>query len=232
MKNEREITKVNLGNDPLPWVTHGKHLGNNLENVINGLRRAQYVDKNCEINQEFYFAHPETRFKLNRIYNGHFTGSPLWDLFCKESVMLENSYNVSFRATYDLPRSTHRYFVEAVTNQKHVKSVLIQRFLSFIDQIQSCPKDIVRHLLSIIKYDVGSVTGSNLRNIMQLLNKDTVHELKPSDANFMSYKEVPVGELWRIDMLKELIEERNHQVEIEGFTTEELDDMINFICTS
>ena len=112
------------------------------------VKRAQFIDKNCEINQEFYFAHPDTRFNLNRIYNGHFTGSPLWDLFCKESEMLENSFNVSFRATYDLPRSTHRYFVEAVTNQKHVKSVLIKRFLSFIDQIQRCPKDIVRYLLS------------------------------------------------------------------------------------
>ena len=185
LKNEREITKVNLGNDPLPWVSHAKHLGNNLENIINGLKkdisvkRAQFIDKNCEINQEFYFAHPDTRFKLNRIYNGHFTGSPMWYLFCKESEMLENSFNVSFRATYDLPRSTHRYFVEAVTNQKHVKSVLIKRFLSFIDQIQRCPKDIVRHLLSLIKYDVGSVTGSNPRNIMQLLNKDTIHDLKP-----------------------------------------------------
>ena len=97
--------------------------------------------------------------------------------------MLENSYNVSFRATYDLPRQTHRYFVEAISGQKHLKSVLIKRFLNFIEQIKECPKDIVNHLLRNIEYDVGSVTGSNLRNIMHLLNKESIKDLKPNDAS-------------------------------------------------
>ena len=67
---------------------------------------------------------------------------------------------------------------------------------------------------------------------MHLLNKESIKDLKPNDANTLVYKEIPEGELWRVEMLKELIEERSNNIEIEGFSTEELDDMINFICVS
>ena len=47
---------------------------------------AQYIDKNCNINQEFSFVHPMARLKLNKIYNCHFSGCQrfaerfLWNL--------------------------------------------------------------------------------------------------------------------------------------------------------
>ena len=59
MKTQENIDKLKLGDDPLPWVQNGKHLGNTLENIVNGfkkdilIKRAKYIDKNNEINQEF-----------------------------------------------------------------------------------------------------------------------------------------------------------------------------------
>ena len=46
------IEKMNLGEDKLPWVEVGKHLGNTLQNVVDGMRkdttmkRAQYINRN------------------------------------------------------------------------------------------------------------------------------------------------------------------------------------------
>ena len=60
-------------------------------------KRARYINKNNELCQEFYFAHPETKLRVNEIYNGHFTGSPLWDLFSPEAVQFEKTWNISFR---------------------------------------------------------------------------------------------------------------------------------------
>ena len=103
------LPTVKLGEKDLPWVTTGKHLGHILENVVNGLKKdilvkkANYISKNNEILQEFDFAHPDTKFKLNQIYNSHFTGCISWDLFSRECVMVENTWNVSIRAMYDLP---------------------------------------------------------------------------------------------------------------------------------
>ena len=67
---------------------------------------------------------------------------------------------------YDIPRQTHKYFIEPLTQQKHLKSLLIRRFLGFITQIKKYPKDIVKVVLNTIKYGVASTTGSNLRNIL------------------------------------------------------------------
>ena len=75
---------------PLPWVTSGLHLGQNLSNKYDGikldmkLKRGKYIARNCELQQEFFFAHPDSKFELNRIYNSHMTGCPLWDLFSRE----------------------------------------------------------------------------------------------------------------------------------------------------
>ena len=76
----RDLPKLNLGQDKLPWVSNVKHLGNTIENNLNGqrkdmsIKRARFIDKNNELLQEFYFAHPETLVKINNIYNSHFTG--------------------------------------------------------------------------------------------------------------------------------------------------------------
>merc|ERR1719319_154472 len=142
---------------------------------------------------------------------------------------MENTFNVSIRAMFDIPRQTHRYFMEPLSKRKHLKSLLIRRFLSFIEQVKKCPKEIVKHLLNTIKYDVESVTGSNLRNIMQLVNKNNISELCPDDSLLIDYHPIPEEESWRIQILSELLDERTNKVSIEGFSTEELDDLINII---
>ena len=117
----------------------GLHLGNHFDNKYNGMakdikiKRAGYITKNCELIQEFMFAHPKTRFQTNLIFNSHFTGSPIWDLFSPDAIRLENTWNVSFKRMFDLPMETHRYLVEPVSDQMHLKKILIKRFLSFIN---------------------------------------------------------------------------------------------------
>ena len=99
------------------------------------------------------------------IYNSHFTGSVLWDLFSKDCKKVENAWNVSIRKMFDIPRQTHRYFIQEISEVPHIKTILVQRYLSFISQLENCPKDLVGNLLHLIKYDINSTTGSNLKNI-------------------------------------------------------------------
>ena len=71
------------------------------------MKRASFVRKNCEIQQEFFFAHPNTKLHINQIYNCHFTGYPIWDLFGPTVERLEKTWNVSIRQTFGLPKETH-----------------------------------------------------------------------------------------------------------------------------
>ena len=87
--------KMKLCGNFLPWENSGKHIGNKLVTDRDITRqdvkekRANYISKNNEIIQEFYFAHPRTKFKINSIWNCHFSGCQIWDLFCRESEMIK-----------------------------------------------------------------------------------------------------------------------------------------------
>jgi hypothetical protein len=161
-----------LCGNPLPWVDNCKHLGNYLESRYDGIKQdlrtkqAEYINKNNELEQEFYFCHPQTKFDVNKIYNSHFTGSPLWNLFSCDAIKMESTWNRSVIAMFDLPYETHRWLIEAVSGNQHLRKILIQRFLKFIKQIKKSSKSIVKLLFNTIKLSVRSTTGHNLRAIM------------------------------------------------------------------
>ena len=64
------------------------------------------------LNQEFHYADPHTVLQLYSIYICYFYGSNLWDFNSVELQRLFNSWNVSIRILFDLPRETYRYFIE------------------------------------------------------------------------------------------------------------------------
>ena len=220
------------------WVTSAKHLGITIENKIDGMKkdilvkRAAFIHKNNEINQEFHFSHPNTKIKINSIYNSHFTGSNLWNLFSREAVMVENSWNVSMRLMLDLPRETHRYLIEPLSNTPHIRKILIQRFLNFLHQIRKSNKESAKSLLNSICQDTSSTTGSNLRNILLRTNKLNINELVPSDAIGVEYHPIDINEKWRVPFISEIIETKHKQLEISNLSDNDLDEMLNFLCVS
>ena len=162
------------------------------------VKRANFINKNIELNQEFQFSHPSTKVKLKGIYNFHFTGSAIWDLFSREAIMLENTWNTAVRIMFDLPLQTHRNLIEPISKTKHLKFVLIERFLSFLKQIVKSKKLIPKQLLSFIKNDVCSTTGSNLRNILLLTNKNNIEEMCIDEIRKMVFEEIDDKDKWKI----------------------------------
>ena len=185
-----------------------------------------------ELIQEFSFAHPVTKCQVNEIYNFHFTGSPLWNLFSREAEMLENSFNLSIKSMFDIPRESHRYFIEGLTQKPHLKATLIKRFLSFTNQIMESSKIALKNLFDIVKDDTQSVTGNNLRKTMLLLNKASIEDLKPNDTNEIEYRQIPETERWKLDMVKEITDIKFGVQTLESFPHEELDIILDHICTS
>jgi hypothetical protein len=120
-----------------------------------------YIEKNIELNQEFFFAHPDTKLAVNKIYNSHFSSSPLWNLFGSGAKNIETSYNRSVNIMMDLPYATHRSLIEPLTGEKHLKKILLSRFLGFMEKISNSGKKRVKMLMESSREDVRSVTGSN-----------------------------------------------------------------------
>ena len=196
------------------------------------MKRAQYLNKNIELRQEFHFAAGETLFELNQIYNSHFTGSPLWNLFGKQMNNLESSYNQSVKNMYNLPLATHRSLIVPVTNCQHLRITLYSRFMNFVKQLKSTCKTTSRLLFHHIMYDVGSITGKNLRRIMLQTGKDTVEELTASDVKKIEYFPTPEHDEWRPILLKELIKVVDGSLVVDGFTNDEMNEIIHDICVN
>ena len=227
-----------LDDHTLPWTTKCKHLGINLEDRINGceydmrVKNAQYIDKNIELNQEFHFAHPDTKIQLNKIYNSHYSGSPVWNLFGPGAHTTESSYNRSVKIMLDLPYATHRSLIQPLTGDFHIKIVLIRRFIGFIEKVKNSGKSALRMLMIEASKDVRSITGSNLRNIMLLVGKNRVEDIKLDDLSQLSYFKLQEDEMWKVPMIKEIINIKAGQIEVPGFEPEELEALLKHICTA
>ena len=68
---------------------------------------------------------------------------------------------------------------------------------------------------------------------MLLMNKANISELKSSEVKeSLKYKAVPDNQVWRIPIVKELIEVKAGNAVIEGFTNGEILEMFDHVCVS
>ena len=144
--------------------------------------------------------------------------------------MMENTWNVSMRLMLDVPRETHRYLIEPLSNTIHIKTVLIKRFLTFAEQIRKSNKAASKLLLDSILLDARSTTGSNMRNILLLTDKADVRELVPNDAYQVKYNPIQPEEEWRLPFIRDIIDAKNDLLDIQNISKEDLDEMLDTLC--
>ena len=233
-KSEKNLQNIVLDGYKLPWVRYAKHLGHKISCKINGLgedlmeKRALYINRVNELNQEFYYAHPSTKIMINNIFNSSFYGSQIWDLFCDEATRLEKSWNISQRILLGIPRTTHRYFIEPLSGTPHIMISLYKRFLNFISSIKTSSKSILKNMLNLIKDDCQSTTGRNLRKLLLLTPKIRTEELSSDDLKKMWFYDVPPEELWKVRLAKEIMEVRNKNLDV-NLNTASLNDIMEDI---
>lgn len=213
LQKDRELRNIKLDGKDLPWVNNIKHLGSTIKNNRDcnmkqdlSEKRAAYIARNNELNQEFHYAHPSTKIWLNNVYNSSFYGAPLWDLFSRDFEKLEKSWNVSQRIMLDLPRKTHRYFIEPLSDTKHIIKSIKLRFLNFIESIKRSRKEVLRCVLRIIEHDCRSITGRNLRK----LNMEAIDVVQY--INDKPYKDVRTEDTWKINFMKEIMDIKSGKI--------------------
>ena len=179
LRKDRELRKLKLCGNELPWVANGKHLGMRIDSLKENIltkdvleKRARYIQSNNELMQEFAYTSCNTKAFINRTFNSHAYGSILWDLYGREARMLYNTGGTSIRKMYRLDRKTHRYFIEPVSEMEHLRSSIMKRFIKFTEKLEQSPKVVVRNMYKILGSDCRSTTGANTRNISLEFNAD------------------------------------------------------------
>ena len=91
------------------------------------------------------------KLAINNIYNSHYSGSTLWNLFEVGASRIESTFNRYVKVILDLPYATHRYLIEPLTGEMHIKKVLISIYLGFMEKIASSKKRAVKMLMETSK---------------------------------------------------------------------------------
>ena len=109
--------------------------------------------------------------------------------------------------------------------------MLISRFISFTQKVESSTKKSVTHLFNVVRSDAQSITGSNLRNIRLLLDKDDDYKLSKSNANEVKYHPVDNENIWKVRFLQELIDVKHGELTVD-LNHKEIQELIDHISTS
>ena len=190
-----------------------------------------YIQKNISISQEFHFANPQCKIMINNIYNMHMTGFQLWNLFGEGAKRMIGTYNRSIKTMCNLPYDTHRYFMEHLSTKDHIWTSMLSRYLGFIKAIEISSKGPLRRLLNTCKNDVRSITGSNLREIMILVGKNSIGEVEKGDIDSFKYHEPPTEERWRLGLLDELLDLQHGDLVLPLLNEDEIEQIKNSICS-
>ena len=81
-------------------------------------------------------------------------------------------------------------------------------------------------------YDCQSTTGSNIRNILLKLRKTPIDEIRLSDIRNLRYFEIPNGSEWKINIVKECIDNTTGFLNVPGFNRSEIEEIRDYICVT
>ena len=81
---------------------------------------------------------------------------------------------------WNLPRETHQSFIEPLEGV-HAKTMLYSRFVKFVQSITKGNKLAPIYLLESIKNNTQTVTGRNIKLILQDLNQRNIEKVKLED---------------------------------------------------
>ena len=150
----------------VPFVSQHKHLDHMISN-----EESMNVDFNLKINstigkfhslrQQMGLQDPIVMLTLTNTYLLSLYGSNIWDLSSGDSERVDIMWNNFVRQIFGLPRDTHRFIIENITDGTHIRVKLLKRFRNFYCQLKNSGKEEVQQLMRLTKQDNRSVFGRN-----------------------------------------------------------------------
>ena len=206
---EGVTSPVMLGTKPLPTVLQWPHLGvmistsdESFESDLDDKRKI-LIGKISSLQQELGDQDPAVFVKLVQIYFLHLYGSSLWDIYSENSTKLWTAWHKFVKITFDLPFATHTYLLNDIIQCDHIKLMVIKRFLKFQRRLAMSSNPYIKVLL---RHQTNDWRSSYGRNIMNICRDAQAADINSIDINMIQVNPVPVGEEWRIPLLKDLLD--------------------------
>ena len=233
VKNPDYPAPLQLYGKNLPWVLHATHLGHELHQDCTmdmdiRMKRGSFISSSTDIRNMFSFARPAQVLNAVNLYSAHFYGSMLWDLYGDMAGQVYRSWNTCVKLVWNLPRSTHSYFVDNLLAEDFpsVRKKVLSQYVSFLQRLRRSVSTEVRILSYIAANDVRSTTGKNCYNMTQEFNLDPWTASTSLLRSRYNQHEVPDADTWRLPLLTTLLQQR-YEMNACGEATGTVDGLID-----
>ena len=65
-----------------------------------------------------------------------------------------------------------------------------------------------------------------------MTNKSDVDELVPADCSEVKYHPISENDKWKVNFIREATDVKFKQLEVNGFNPEEIEEIIDYLCSS
>ena len=143
------------------------------------------------------------------------------------------TWNTCVKLVWDLPRSTHNYFVEHVLAKDllSVRARILVQYVSFIQRLSKSVSKEVRILKNIVTNDVRSGTGKNCLKLGQEFSLDPLKDSTGKFRQDYGLYSVPDEDNWRLPLLETLLDQRQDMAAC-GEDLETVSGLIESLCSS
>ena len=237
-KKDQPGVNVVLNGQNVSWVNNVKHLGNFLDCDMSEKTevRMKRSDLVYRVNHSLATLGKCNREVIIQIFNSkccHFYGSQSWNLHDKNVLLFQTMWNRCIRRVLDLPFTTHCNLLPGLIGRLSALEQIYCRSLNMICMMVKSPNMKVKYISEKALCDVNSIIYSNIDKISNSIGCDVKQALDMSIQDVkckMYYKYKPVEQT--VDQITELLDIIYNQSFINGFTSDEMKDILNAVCTS
>ena len=137
---------------------------------------------------------------------------------------------------WGLSFATHRYLIEALSGQ-HALSMLITRYVKFIQSIRKSPKIAVQFLLQKVLKNCSTLTGKNVRYVLEQTDSENIFDVSPNAIKKeFKFCEMKKEDAWRVNLVKEMINIRQKVLTLDqnehALSNEEMEEILDYVCST
>ena len=217
----------------LQWKGQVKHLGNYLESTLREnkevrMKKSDIIQRTNSVAVNLGKSNIEIVRKVFNSQCSHFYGTEAWRFSDGAVKEFQTCWNRCVRRALHLPYTTHRRFLPQILESPLALRQIYARFLKLLEKMMESKNKRVSFIARMSVKDSCSVIGSNVNVIMKELNCDSY--VLPENAQRM-LKFVDFKDCDLISVIKDMCDVRSGCAFIQGFYENELDFIINVICT-
>ena len=220
----------------LEWSDTVKHLGNIVNKDLDDLddcklKGGVFIGSVNKLLGNFGKLQPNIVYNLFNSYCCSFYGSQLWNPNSPGFRKCCINWNKATRRILCLPSRTHTWMLGPLSDQLHISTQLYIRSVKFIVCLLRSKNEIVHCIMNNAVSNAMSPLGNKIAFFRYKYDIDIFHDMNTNIAKIVSSTKLDLYCQARVDNIKTILCINNGICKIDGFTRNDLNDMLDYIAT-